>query len=125
MTQEQKKYLKEISRCELCGSPKALELHHIIPTAFGGPDVKDNWIAICSGCHGKLTPRGLLISMGMKGDDITRKPILDFRDALLRDLEDAKRNEDYFSPDFDWMFEKFLDVFWNPERPVVAFYKEV
>ena len=66
MTSEQKKYMSNFSRCELCGSPKKLELHHIIPIVYGGPDIIDNWIAICYGCHAKLTPRNLLISKGIE-----------------------------------------------------------
>lgn len=119
MTREHKKYLKEFSRCELCGSPKALELHHIIPTTFGGPNVIDNWIAICHGCHAKLTPRSILIKHGMYSKN---KPVEDFQLALIQDLEEAKQNEDYFFPDFDWAWDIFKSIFMNENRPVYSFY---
>ena len=53
-------------RCELCGSPKRLELHHIIPLCVGGEDCLDNWIAICSSCHSKLTPKSQLTKLGLR-----------------------------------------------------------
>ena len=119
VTQEHKKYLKEFSRCELCGSPKKLELHHIIPKSFGGPDVMDNWIAICSGCHAKLTPRSILIKQGMYSQN---QPVMDFQRAMLKDLEEAKENEDYFHPDFDWAYDIFQSIFMNKDKPVRSFY---
>jgi hypothetical protein len=122
VTQEQRKYLKEFSRCELCGSPKKLELHHIIPTAFGGPDVMENWIAICSGCHGKLTPRGILIKHGMHKDNPYGKPVSDFCNTLLKDLEYAKETGDYFCADDDWMWDVFTSVFMNKDKPIYSYY---
>ncbi len=56
----------EHERCELCGSGRDLQVHHIIPVVLGGPDVEENLIVVCAGCHAKLTPHGLLSSMGIE-----------------------------------------------------------
>ncbi len=58
--------MEEIGRCELCASRMGLELHHIIPASFGGPDEDDNLILVCRGCHAKLTPRSILAKAGIK-----------------------------------------------------------
>lgn len=62
------KYVKKygIKRCELCGSKKVLEAHHIIPVVCGGSDNDENLIAICSACHSKLTPRSELTKYGIQ-----------------------------------------------------------
>ena len=46
-------------RCEKCGRPGALELHHIQPVAAGG-EAWDalNCQAVCRGCHIRMTARG-------------------------------------------------------------------
>ena len=61
-----KEYLESTDRCELCGSPKKLEIHHIIPLCTGAEDCIDNWIAICSSCHSRLTPKSQLTKLGLK-----------------------------------------------------------
>ena len=121
VTQEHRKYLKEFCRCELCGSPKALELHHIIPTAFGGPDVMENWIAICHGCHAKLTPKRLLINRGIaKHYD----PIHDFYKAMNDALEDAINGDgiDCYGFDANFVLDTFDAIFRDPQNPVKAEY---
>lgn len=77
MTREHIKYIDEIGRCELCGSRKNLQLHHIIPlvceplgweNVLKKPvqlDIEDNWIVVCSSCHSKLTPKNLLTKYGL------------------------------------------------------------
>lgn len=60
-----KEYLESTDRCELCGSPKKLEIHHIIPLCAGGEDSLNNWICICGCCHSKLTPKSLLSKAGI------------------------------------------------------------
>lgn len=52
--------------CELCGSQMGLEVHHIIPVVCGGTDDERNLIALCRGCHAKLTPKDLLSMMARK-----------------------------------------------------------
>ena len=119
MTQEHKKYLKNFARCELCGSPKSLELHHIIPITFGGPDVMDNWIAICHGCHAKLTPKRLLVNKGIAKHF---NPIHDFYKALDDAYKDAENAMDYYGYDVTWVLDTFDAIFQNPQNPVKAEY---
>lgn len=38
--------------CEICKTELASKEHHIIPLRFGGIDIEENKIALCSGCHG-------------------------------------------------------------------------
>lgn len=40
--------------CELCGHRGELEVHHKIPSCFGGSDNTENLICICGRCHGIL-----------------------------------------------------------------------
>lgn len=56
--------MKQVAKCELCGSVRGLELHHIIPVCAGGSDSENNLILICSGCHSKLTPTSELTKVG-------------------------------------------------------------
>lgn len=64
-----KRFVEEIGRCELCGSKRNLELHHIIPLVCENEgvdlDTEDNWICVCGSCHAKLTPKGLLTKIGL------------------------------------------------------------
>ena len=58
--------VEEAGRCELCGSRRGLEAHHIIPVVCGGDDREENLICVCQCCHARLTPRNLLTSLGLK-----------------------------------------------------------
>lgn len=80
-----KEYLDGAERCELCGSPKKVELHHIVPLVAGGEDVLDNWICICKSCHSKLTPNSLLTKLGLKKLN-TRNCVVDFRNGFYERL---------------------------------------
>lgn len=57
--------VKRSQKCELCGSVRGLEAHHIIPVCCGGEDCEDNLICICQRCHSMLTPRSLLVKIGI------------------------------------------------------------
>lgn len=57
-------------KCELCGSDRGLEIHHIIPVVFGGTDDKDNLLCVCKKCHALLTPTGLLAKQGQRVKNI-------------------------------------------------------
>ena len=62
-----KQLLKETNKCELCGSKRGLEVHHIIPVTCGGPENDiDNMIVLCIGCHARLTPRKILQKIGIE-----------------------------------------------------------
>lgn len=60
-----RRLIETVDKCELCGTRRGLEVHHIIPRVCGGTDAKENLIVICSGCHAKLTPRGILTKSGL------------------------------------------------------------
>lgn len=69
---DQSKYSKmidDVGQCELCGSKRGLEVHHIIPmcTDIDGVDLNDdeNLIVVCRKCHAFLTPRKVLQKYGI------------------------------------------------------------
>lgn len=41
-------------KCYFCESGPPLEEHHVIPQRFGGPDSKDNIVALCQLCHKRI-----------------------------------------------------------------------
>lgn len=61
-----KQRMDECGACELCGRRYGLELHHIVPVAFGGEDTNENLILLCSPCHARLTPKSVLAKAGMQ-----------------------------------------------------------
>lgn len=61
-----KEIVERAKRCELCGSTKSLEAHHIIPVCCGGEDCEENLICVCQRCHALLTPRHLLCKIGIQ-----------------------------------------------------------
>lgn len=94
MTIDQKKFCNEIGKCELCGSRRNLEVHHMIPMVCepldsmmmpkSGPiklDVEDNWIVLCSACHSRLTPKKLLTRLG-----IYRKRMVSYKYYVYNDF---------------------------------------
>lgn len=58
------KVVEEVGRCELCGSKRGLEAHHIIPLVCGGNNEDYNLICVCQCCHARLTPRAYLTKLG-------------------------------------------------------------
>lgn len=109
------KYMMQHDRCELCGSTKGLECHHIIPMVASNYgvnlDVDDNYICVCLKCHSLLTPRKLLSKYGIEkhrfagdiakyiayefyaelGKQIDREPLSDFSDVC--DVFDTVMNK--------------------------------
>lgn len=43
--------------CSKCGTTENLQRHHLIPTMFGGRNVKDNLKWLCKGCHDEVHGR--------------------------------------------------------------------
>lgn len=41
----------EYDECALCGSVKALHLHHVLFRSHGGDDVRANIVPLCQRCH--------------------------------------------------------------------------
>jgi 5-methylcytosine-specific restriction endonuclease McrA len=40
-------------RCQSCGSPKNLQVHHLRPRSKLGDDVAQNLISLCASCHAR------------------------------------------------------------------------
>ena len=94
MTSEQKKFIDEIGRCELCGSRRNLQLHHMIPLVceneFVNLDVEDNWLCVCGSCHSKLTPKNLLVKYGISKAKLGNKEFAKKLNNDVRHLEFAE-----------------------------------
>ena len=41
-------------KCQECGMPANLEVHHILPRSYLGSDVADNLVTLCAACHGRV-----------------------------------------------------------------------
>lgn len=97
---------EEIGRCELCGSKRDLEMHHIIPLSLiaDNPyaDTQDNLLCVCSKCHALLTPRKILTSIGVrKAINRQNDKVKQFYTELNEMAEDGERLD----------VETVLDVF--------------
>ena len=40
-------------RCQICGSLKDLQIHHLKPRSKLGDDELSNLMVLCAGCHGR------------------------------------------------------------------------
>lgn len=79
------KVVEEAGRCELCGSVRGLEAHHIIPVVCGGDDSVDNLICVCQCCHALLTPRKLLTKLGIRNVQDRNRRIIEGRQRIAED----------------------------------------
>lgn len=100
--------IKEVGKCELCGSKRGLEVHHIIPITFGGEDVDENRIVVCCGCHAKLTPTNILTKMGFierkKKNEYLNLFAVELKDvfyAMLEDMADDRPSTSDLCDTFD------------------------
>jgi 5-methylcytosine-specific restriction endonuclease McrA len=41
-------------RCQSCGQPTNLEVHHRVTRSQGGDDSEENLITLCAACHSNL-----------------------------------------------------------------------
>ena len=91
----------EIGKCELCGSRRDLEMHHIIPLSLieDNPyvDTEENLLCVCSKCHALLTPRKVLTSIGVrkaqkKYNDINSRCLL-FYETINKYTEKTSQGE--------------------------------
>ena len=111
----QRKYMKDYDRCELCGSKKNLQCHHIIPlsTSIVGCDidVEDNFLCVCSACHAKLTPKNLIVRYSMAKQRFTNE-----KDRIAyyfyKNVQDALEDNSFLSAcDMMDIFDKTLNEF--------------
>lgn len=79
------KVVEEAGRCELCGSRRGLEAHHIIPVVCGGDDSEDNLICVCQCCHARLTPRRILTRLGIRKTQENNRRIIESRQRIVED----------------------------------------
>ena len=120
MVMNKKEYLKLTDKCELCGSPKKLEIHHIIPLCAGGEDVFENWICICKSCHSKLTPSGQLTRIGLNALKIRNNIIAiyeEFYNEIQNQLDCLQGDFSFLSANdimdiFDNVYEKYANDIW-------------
>ena len=103
---QHRNFINSIGRCELCGSTRNLQLHHLIPLICGNDnidlDVEDNWLVVCSSCHDKLTPTNILTRFGIsKVKESSNKKVMDFYSELNDICESGERL------DIEWV----LDIF--------------
>jgi 5-methylcytosine-specific restriction protein A len=51
------RFLRMHPLCEQCAEHEATDVHHIVPKDEGGSDAWDNLVALCHGCHSRVTAR--------------------------------------------------------------------
>ncbi len=44
-------YKRDLYECALCGSPRGLQVHHVVARSGGGSDHPHNLITLCWRCH--------------------------------------------------------------------------
>ena len=79
-------------KCELCGSTRNIEVHHIIPRCceIDGVNIndKDNLLVVCSACHSKLTPKAMLVKYGLEKAKMQGKLLHKFYEIVDEYIED-------------------------------------
>ena len=100
-----KKVVDEAGRCELCGSRRGLEAHHIIPVFAGGDNSEENLICVCSACHSRLTPRAKLCKLGL--DKVKSR---NFLASLWNEIYDKCENAEGICDIFDAVDETFVNA---------------
>ncbi len=112
---KRKHLIEDVGHCELCGSKRNLEVHHIIPLVCSletfDLDIQDNWIVVCGVCHARLTSRSLLTKYGLR-----------------KTIEKQNRVKEFYSrineiADESVCIEDILDIFdelFTPKEKVMA-----
>lgn len=63
-------YEREGYACALCGDPRNLHIHHVVPRSVGGGNNPHNLIALCRYCHALAHGTLLGEDMGFSPDDV-------------------------------------------------------
>lgn len=121
MTTEQKHFIENIGKCELCGSKRNLQLHHMIPmvceNAYIDLDVEDNWLCVCGACHATLTPKNLLTKYGISRTRMSNKVVeVKYEDEKKRLISENEKVLAFYQELYDMASERLnvcqvLDVF--------------
>lgn len=107
-TATMRKVLHDAEKCELCGSRRCLEAHHIIPVSVGGPDSIDNMIVVCGSCHAKLTPKSVLTKMALQKRLRNGNANLDFyRRVIVSDCQTVSEVLEVYNK---WFIKHFPDI---------------
>lgn len=99
------KKIREIGQCELCGSHRELQAHHIIPIVLGGDDSNENLLCVCKKCHSLLTPHKLLTKIGIR--KVQYKDY--FKVKLYEQIQQGL--EEYGGTDSSTIFDIIFDCF--------------
>lgn len=87
-----------VSVCEVCGSTKSLEMHHIVPQAAGGADTAGNLVCLCEGCH-DAHHGGRLIVEGWEEESVASSGrSLKWRKAIEEPHGDVKEGHESEEP---------------------------
>lgn len=116
MGKERKHYtdlINSIGKCELCGSKRGIEAHHIIPLVAEFSeldlDIEDNIIIVCSSCHAKLTNRSLLTKYGLRKIIVANK----CRESFYAMIDEKTGDSELDAIDIIDTFDEWLDCTYN------------
>ena len=110
--------IEKAGKCELCGSTKGLEAHHIIPVVVQDYDSPENLLCVCETCHSKLTPSSILTKIGLN------KMVPTYGEVLRWDLyKFCKKNHNEIDLHdlLDWLYDDVfprLDAVEYPAKPI-------
>lgn len=97
--------------CELCGSRRNLDVHHIIPVVYGGTDEEDNLIVVCKHCHGALTPQRTLTRKGIE-DQQKRNQIVNLMVWYYEQIDPDNWDVDNWFDLADAFFDRLCETVW-------------
>lgn len=105
-------FVREIGKCELCGSKRNLQLHHLIPMVCENDSIKldceDNWLCVCGTCHALLTPKNLLTKYGLSKAKEKNKTMMFYKDLEKRCIA---CKEEGIAPDIYDVLDVFDSIF--------------
>ena len=83
---------RDDNQCRFCDAVSDLEVHHILPRRYEGPDHPENLVTVCQSCHGELEQLTNTIFGALD----------DTRDGLQFDTDRVFEQRDGYLPgDFD------------------------
>ncbi|MCU4363319.1 MULTISPECIES: HNH endonuclease [Acinetobacter] len=70
-TAQKKRKIQDFYMCQLCGSDKNVQAHHIFEYGKGGPSTLEGMISLCLDCHQRMIHRDSRITIVKKENRIT------------------------------------------------------